>query len=109
MFVTDGQLSYFLFSLAVGAALGVIKGFFPVRGRTAHLFDLLFSLFAFLVFFAAEYLLRFPAFRPYMAAGVGVGFVIVRKIFSQTVAKVRKRWYNRKKRSADCAKKEEEI
>ena len=96
-FASDGQLQYFLLSAAFGAALGMVKGLLPFRGKSEFIFDFCFFAAAGLAFVLFSYVRRFPDFRFYLAAGVFAGFWLSRKMLLFFVAKPLEKWYNHKK------------
>ncbi len=96
MFASYGQFYYAVVSLAVGGAAGILHAFFPKRGALAVITDALFFLGFTALFLYAEYRFRFPDFRPYMGACALLGFFVVKKILSQSVALRKKLWYNKR-------------
>ena len=104
MFQSAGQLYYALICICLGGLAGVLKTFFPHKGALAFFTDFLFFLLLSAAFLYAEYLFRFPDFRPYTWAVTLLSFLAVRKILSQSVAKGKNMWYNRGKKRKKSAK-----
>ena len=56
--------------------------------------DFFFFIAALPAFLGLSFFCRFPTFRPYMAVGVFGGFLVMRKILHNLVAKPLTKWYN---------------
>ena len=125
LFPSQGQLAVFCTCLAYGLLLGVLKSLFvpprPLfRGALFQktlfqkpllaprvwqaVLDFLFFTAALPAFILLSYLCRFPTFRPYMAAGVLCGFLLMRIFLHDLVAKPLAKWYNQRKKSSSAQK-----
>lgn len=115
LFPSQGQLAVFCSCLAYGLLLGVLKSLFvppkPILQKALRAprvwqgaLDFLFFTAALPAFILLSYLCRFPTFRPYMAAGVLCGFLLMRIFLHDLVAKPLAKWYNQRKKSSSAQK-----
>ncbi|MBQ1942849.1 MAG: spore cortex biosynthesis protein YabQ [Clostridia bacterium] len=120
LFPSQGQLAVFCTCLAYGLLLGILKSLFvpprplfqkPLFQRVLlaprvwqAVLDFLFFTAALPAFILLSYLCRFPTFRPYMAAGVLCGFLLMRIFLHDLVAKPLAKWYNQRKKSSSAQK-----
>ena len=100
MFVTKNQAFVFFACVAFGGVAGVLFGVSDtvkkaIKNRALKILSdiLAFALFSAL-FSAFGFIMRFPSFRPYMAAWSIAGAILYMKSFHLTLAKITKKLYN---------------
>ena len=100
MFVTSGQLYYFLGSIAYGSVIGFcLSTTFFLKRRNFNkvlstIFDVLIYVIASILFILYTYKLNYPNVRLYMIFGVFLGILIYLKSLNIVLAKILKKLYN---------------